>query len=192
MTKEEIRKHYLDKRLGYSDGYIEEASVAICRHFFKRFELTNVRCIHLFLSIAEKKELNTQPILDSLLTTFPTLPIALSKSNFQTNELYLYQYDPMIPMLKNRYGIPEPQGGSKISPQSLDIALVPLLITDLHGHRIGYGKGFYDRFLAECRPGCLKIGLSLEEPIDKLPAEPFDFPLTHCISPTRIYDFFPK
>ena len=48
------------------------------------------------------------------------------------------------------------------------LVLVPGVCFDQTGHRVGYGKGFYDRFLKTCRPGCLKVGLSYFEPVDPI------------------------
>jgi 5-formyltetrahydrofolate cyclo-ligase len=68
--------------------------------------------------------------------------------------------------------------------------LVPLLAYDLKGNRVGYGKGYYDRFLAECRPDALKIGFSYFEPEEQInDTEDFDIPLNYCVTPHRCYEF---
>ena len=70
------------------------------------------------------------------------------------------------------------------------MVLVPLLGFDERGHRVGYGKGFYDRFLAECNPKIQKIGLSLFEPVAQIDdTSDFDIPLDACITPNRIWYF---
>jgi 5-formyltetrahydrofolate cyclo-ligase len=59
---------------------------------------------------------------------------------------------------------------------------------DRRGFRVGYGKGFYDKFLSECRADCLKIGLSYFEPIDEISdAQNFDVRLDCCITPKEIF-----
>jgi 5-formyltetrahydrofolate cyclo-ligase len=71
-----------------------------------------------------------------------------------------------------------------------DIILIHLLAFDKNGHRVGYGKGFYDRYSALCRPDCLKIGISFFEataPIDDVEAH--DIALDIAICPTQVYDF---
>ena len=90
----------------------------------------------------------------------------------------------------NEYNIPEPIHGEIIEPSQIEMVLVPLLSFDLKGHRVGYGKGFYDRFLQQCSKDCLKIGLSYFEPIDQLndPGE-FDVTLDACITPQQVYVF---
>lgn len=88
------------------------------------------------------------------------------------------------------WGIPEPLGGTVAKPTDFDIILIPLLAFDKNGQRVGYGKGFYDRYLAVCRPDCLKIGISLFDPVDHIEeVESFDIPLDIAICPAKLYDF---
>jgi len=69
------------------------------------------------------------------------------------------------------------------------VVIVPLLICDLNGYRLGYGKGFYDRFLSECRADVLKIGLNYFEPIAQIPGEDTDIPLDFLITPINCHAF---
>ncbi len=73
---------------------------------------------------------------------------------------------------------------------SIDWVLVPLLAFDRRGHRVGYGKGFYDRFLAGCRSDARKIGLSLFAPvvaIDDIGSQ--DVALDAVVTPDRVWTF---
>lgn len=88
------------------------------------------------------------------------------------------------------WGIPEPVGGTVVKPTDFDIVLIPLLAFDKYGHRVGYGKGFYDRYLVNCRPDCLKIGISLFDPVDLIAeVESHDISLDIAICPSKLYDF---
>jgi len=90
----------------------------------------------------------------------------------------------------NAYGIAEPINGEWITPEEIDLVFVPFLACDEKGYRVGYGKGFYDRFLASCRPDILKIGFSYFEPVEHISdINQFDVPLNICITPNRIYEF---
>ena len=92
--------------------------------------------------------------------------------------------------LINAFGIPEPKGGSEISPELIDMVIVPLLCFDQSGNRVGYGKGYYDRFLKKCRKDCIKIGFSYFSPIVSIEdTNEFDIPLDYGISPDAIYEF---
>jgi 5-formyltetrahydrofolate cyclo-ligase len=90
----------------------------------------------------------------------------------------------------NTHQIPEPSMKlPPILPTDLDVVFIPLLQADTQGNRLGYGKGFYDRYLALCRPNVIKIGLNFFEPIPSIPAEKTDIPLNYLITPNRVYEF---
>ena len=90
----------------------------------------------------------------------------------------------------NAYGIPEPKAGSEISNELIDLVIVPLLCFDKLGNRVGYGKGYYDRFLKNCRKDCIKIGFSYFAPIASIDdTNEFDIPLDYGISPDAIHEF---
>ena len=91
---------------------------------------------------------------------------------------------------KNQLGIREPVNSSKSNPDLLEVIFVPLLAFDKQGDRVGYGGGYYDKFLGDIKNNALKIGLSLFEPIDKiLDIEDYDISLDYIITPKRVYNF---
>lgn len=95
-------------------------------------------------------------------------------------------------LVHNRWGIPEPDPvlSPAIEPVELDAVLVPLLGYDARGHRVGYGGGYYDRFLAECRPEVIKIGLSFFEPIEAIQdLNEWDVQLNLCITPDKVHQW---
>lgn len=90
----------------------------------------------------------------------------------------------------NKYYIPEPINGTIIAPASIGLVIVPLLAYDTNGNRVGFGKGYYDRFLALCNEDVVKIGFSFfgpEASIEDVNA--FDIPLDLCITPNGIHTF---
>jgi 5-formyltetrahydrofolate cyclo-ligase len=91
---------------------------------------------------------------------------------------------------KNEYNIPEPVDGIEIPSTKIDVVFVPLLTFDKKGHRVGYGKGFYDKFLSACKPDAIKIGLSFFE-AEELIEGIFegDIALNYCVTPDRVYSF---
>ena len=91
---------------------------------------------------------------------------------------------------KNQLGIREPVNSSKSNPDLLEVIFVPLLAFDKQGDRVGYGGGYYDKFLGDIKNNALKIGLSLFEPIDKiLDIEDHDISLDYIITPKWVYNF---
>ncbi len=87
-------------------------------------------------------------------------------------------------------GIPEPQGGEEVWPEAGDVMLLPGLAFGQDGSRLGYGKGFYDRYLAACpiRPHCWGLGYE-EQLLDALPAAPHDQRLDLLVLPRKIVYF---
>lgn len=146
---------------------------------------------HIFLSIVEQKEVHTDDIIHIL--SGKDKNIVISKSDFKTGGMSHFLLTDATVIQKNAYHIPEPVDGIPIPTSSLEVVFVPLLAFDLKGHRIGYGKGFYDRFLAACSPNTLKIGLSFFEAETHI-GERFesDILLDFCVTPKKVYQFETK
>ena len=111
-------------------------------------------------------EINTNPIIDFLLLKNKT--IVVSVSDFSTNTLKHFLFDRKTKLKVSSYGIPEPINGIEIDTKKIDLVFVPLLISDEKKYRVGYGKGFYDRFLAECKLDVKTIGLNFFKPIKEI------------------------
>jgi 5-formyltetrahydrofolate cyclo-ligase len=187
MNKAELRKKYKALRLELSTEQIEELSLEIANQLLQ-LPVWEKEFYHLFLSIAQQKEVNTENILHILQGKDKN--VVLSKTNIKKNKLTHFLLTDTSLISKNRWNIPEPEGGIPIPPKQIDVVFVPLLAFDEQGHRVGYGKGFYDTFLSECKPEVIKIGLSF---FDAEPAfkEVFssDIPLDYCVTPSKIYSF---
>jgi len=92
--------------------------------------------------------------------------------------------------MPNRWGISEPFTGEIIDDKEIDLVLVPLLCFDEMGYRVGYGNGYYDKFLANCRKDCLKVGVSFFEPIGEIEdVREFDIRLDYCVTPEKVWRF---
>lgn len=183
MEKAKLRKEYIAKMAALTHGEVEDRSQAVAKLFFENFKLTNEH-IHIFLSIAKNNEINTYHIINQILREFPNVKIAVPKSDFANGTITCFSYSAHTKLKVNKLGIPEPASGDVIESSLFDIVLVPLLCFDKDGYRVGYGKGFYDRFLPDCKPGLKKIGLSLFPAIEKISdTNEFDVKLDGCIEP---------
>ena len=143
---------------------------------------------HLYLSIKNKNEVDTNPILNIL--NGKDKKVIVSKSNFNDLTLSNYILDNDTILKINKYGIPEPINGNQIQSSKIDVVFIPLLAFDKNGNRVGYGKGFYDRFLKNLSPQAIKIGLSYfgpENNIDDI--EKHDILLDYCICPQKVFNF---
>lgn len=183
MTKKELREKYKNLRSQLSNSDLEKISQNICKKLLTQFSLKNKK-VSVFIPISKFNEINTWLIIDNIKADF-YLPVINEK-----DELKQIQFEGKHQLKQNTWGILEPQFGNEINPKELDIVLVPLLTINKNGKRVGYGKGYYDKFLARCKPDCLFIGLyqfdELEE-IDDLHES--DIALHYCVSPTRLIKF---
>mgnify|MGYP005861282955 CR=1 FL=1 len=187
MTKAEIRKVYKQKRQALSQHDIEEKSIAIANQVLK-LDIWQHTYYHLFLTIHRQKEINTEMLMHVL--QGKDKQIVISRSNFKDYSLSHFLLTDSTPIKENHFGIPEPTDGIAVSVEKIDVVFVPLLAFDQKGHRVGYGKGFYDRFLNQCRDNTLKIGLSFFEPLDTLlEAQPHDMTLDVVVTPKGSYWF---
>ena len=187
MDKKELRKKYKTLRKNLSEDTIEEWSLKIANQLI-RLDIWQHSFYHLFLPIESQKEINTEYILQVLAGKDKN--IVLSKSDFETREMTHFLLTDNTRIKKNTYDIPEPVDGLEVPVSKIEVVFVPLLAFDEKGNRVGYGKGFYDKFLAECKPEILKIGVSFFEPENIIPdVLNTDIQLDLCITPTKVYNF---
>lgn len=187
MLKSELRRLYKQKRNALSSETVEANSLAIANQLLK-LPIWNASFYHIFLSITEHKEVNTDYILNIL--SGKDKNIVISKTDFKNLKMSHYLLLDTTIIKKNEWNIPEPVDGIEINSGKMDVVFVPLLAFDLKGHRVGYGKGFYDQFLSECKPETLKIGLSFFEAENEI-TDVFtsDIALDYCVTPNKIYSF---
>lgn len=162
----------------------------IRKQFVNTFHLETIHSVHCFLPILKQKEINTWLLIESLRTLKPGIHIVVSVSIPQTHELHHYLLEEHTQLEENRWGIPEPTGGREVDPQEIDMVLLPLLAYDKRGHRVGYGKGFYDRFLAKCRQDVVSVGLCFEQPVDDIEGiHEYDYQMDYCVTPEKVWRF---
>lgn len=187
-NKSILRKVYLEKRKTLTNAEFISRNKNILSFILKEFDFSISKFVHVFLPIEKFREVNTLPLIDYLKSK--NQQIVLSKSKLKTNDMQHFLLNDNTELIENKWGIIEPKGGIEISKNKLDIVFVPLLVFDKKGNRIGYGKGYYDKFLSKCNNKCIKIGLSLSSPLDLIPCmNSLDIPLDYCICHLEIYKF---
>lgn len=190
MNKSELRKDYLFLRKSLSKKDRDSRDSVITDRFFDEFDLADIHFLHLFLSIEKFTEIRTLPIVVKLWRDSPAISTVVPRVNSETLLLEHLKYDKNAKLIENRWGILEPAGDEVVEIEKIDLVLIPLLAFDGRGFRVGYGKGFYDKFLAQCRDDCLKIGLSYFPPADEISdVNDFDVKLDLCITPENIFSF---
>ncbi len=191
MQKTSLRREMLLKRHSYLPAEITARSQQICQQFFKNFSVSGLQVVHVFLPIVSKNEVNTWFIIQHLQINYPEITIAVPVTNPDNQTLSHYLLTPETNLQLNEWKIPEPVNAVQIPASVIDLVLVPLLAFDEKGHRVGYGKGYYDRFLHLCRPDVITVGLSFEEkPVPLIPdIYEGDKALQFVVTPTIVYQF---
>jgi 5-formyltetrahydrofolate cyclo-ligase len=142
---------------------------------------------HLFMPVEKNKEVDTSYLL-SIIQGKDKQPVVPKMVDDHGLEHYLLSDQTTLKM--NRWGIPEPLSGIALTPQQIEVVFVPLLVFDQEGHRVGYGKGYYDRFLAECPKSTIKVGLSFFDPVSKIEdIDTNDIALDYAVSPRQVFVF---
>ncbi|MEY4929969.1 MAG: hypothetical protein RI909_693 [Bacteroidota bacterium] len=188
MNKDELRKIYLHKRLALTQREHQELSQKLADIFFQAVDLSNVKTLHIFLPIESKREPNTWLIVERIQKEFPHIHLVIPKVTGEVMEHIFFEGDHQLE--KTKWGMVEPKQGIQAEVKEMDMVIVPLLAIDKQGHRIGYGKGYYDRFLSACRADCRKIGITFfecEETIEEKLTS--DITLDACLTPTELLLF---
>jgi 5-formyltetrahydrofolate cyclo-ligase len=186
-NKKELRLKYKALREQLSENDVEEMSLAIANKVLA-LPIWEKTYFHIFLPITAQKEVNTEFILHIL--SGKDKEVVISKSDFSTREMTHFLLTENTKIKKNEYHIPEPIDGLEVPISKIEVVFVPLLAFDKKGNRVGYGKGFYDKFLAQCSPETIKIGLSFFEPEEIIEAVfESDVKLDYCVTPNSVSKF---
>ncbi len=187
VEKSQLRQEYLALRTSLSETAYQQKNRQLTDQLFATYAFTGA--VHCFLPAERQREVDTWPIVRRL-WTIPAVQVLAPRCRPSGNALSHHALTPDTPLKNNRWGIPEPVANQEYSTLTIDWVLVPLLAFDQRGHRVGYGKGFYDRFLAACRPDTQKIGLSLFPPAEYIDdTGPLDVPLDAVVTSNQIWTF---
>lgn len=179
-VKEKLRSRLMSRRQQIPDAERKRLSREISTQLFTWDVYRKAERIHCFVGVSAKGEVETLPALDQMVREGKE--VYLPKVHASSPVLKHVRYREPESLVSGPYGIPEPAGDETIVPEKLDLILVPLLAADTQKNRLGYGKGYYDRFLARATgvsAGLLFQAFLFEKP---LPAEPHDIPLDYLIT----------
>ncbi|MCE6990710.1 5-formyltetrahydrofolate cyclo-ligase [Dyadobacter sp. CY323] len=192
INKAILRQQFLQRRISLFEEESQKKNDAIYRLTKNVFKVYSKKTVHVFLPQPEKNEVDTWKLVRWFWANLPKSQIVAPYVIPGTFEMEHYELNKNTPLILNRWKIPEPDPvkSKKIHEDQIDAVLVPLLIFDKKGYRVGYGGGYYDRFLKKCRPDTVKIGVSFFEPVDEIgDLDAHDVPLNMCITPEYVYRF---
>ncbi len=187
MRKSEIRSVFKARRNSLSQEEVDLFSKNCFDHLLNKFNFEN-KNIGIFFPIKKFNEPNTFLFFDSL--KIRNSNVYAPKSDFIKNEMDFYLIKSIMDLHVNDYGIPEPQSKNKTKIKSLDFILVPLLAINKSGFRVGYGKGFYDKFLMNFTGNPITIGVNLISDFVEIEnIDSNDIPLDYFVSPIGVVCF---
>lgn len=185
MLKADLRKIYKAKRKSFNAQEFQQMNAQIAKNA-TQFICDEYSVYHVFLPIQRMFEVNTYPIIDQLFKAGKR--VVLSK--VEGDKMLNCEVNSDFKTELNSLQIPEPTAYTEINSQEIDVVFIPLLISDKKGNRVGFGAGFYDRFLKSCKTNVVKIGLNYFESIDEISdVYEFDVRLDYCVNPYRIESF---
>jgi len=189
MLKSELRKRFLDKRNQLDEVQWEKLNRQLSDWVLDFInKIPNKGIIASFLPIADKREINTPFIHELVASSGVNITWCFPRVESEGN-MHFYQFQSENEIEISAWGIPEPMPipSQLVRAKDIAIMLIPLITFDQNGHRVGYGKGFYDQYLAKCSPNLLKIGLSIFDEISVIDdLESTDIPLDVIITPTGL------
>ena len=188
MKKDLIRKIYIKKRKELPSSIYEKGSSLLIKNLIELINKYQPGCVHCFLSIHSKNEINTMPIIQHCWKN--NIGVVVPVSNFEDGTLKNAEFKADTQTKKGKYNITEPINPVWVNSEMIDMVITPLLAFDGKGYRVGFGKGFYDRFFASLNKDVKRIGISLFESCENIEDfNEYDIPLTHCVTPNKTYTF---
>ena len=187
MLKQEARKVFMQKRKQLSAKELIAQSHQINENL-QSFLTDEITAIHVYLPITSKNEIDTWSIIKDLWARERRVAVPVIDS--AENRIISCELMYSTKVKENQWKVPEPVERKIFDDKALNMVLVPLLAIDHLGYRVGYGKGFYDRYLKTLNQDVLKVGLSIFPPIDRISdVDPWDIAMDYCITPKEIIRF---
>jgi 5-formyltetrahydrofolate cyclo-ligase len=194
MNKSECREHFLALRRNLSreewqlkNDQILDRLVKLCLKLSPGEGL-------LFFPIEKKREVDLRKLPNMLYENGKSWSWSLPVMN-ENQGLNACRWIKDEPLLEAKFGVLEPQSipERKLNGSAISLIILPLIIADQNGNRVGYGKGFYDRFMSSEATNALRVGVSMFSPIHEISdINPMDQRLHILICPEKSLAFDPE
>ncbi|RNC85523.1 MAG: 5-formyltetrahydrofolate cyclo-ligase [Balneola sp.] len=177
--KDSLRKSILSQRTKIHKSVWEQKCSRIIEYALESKEYRQARVVHTFVSMNQRFEVNTHALITHMLAHGKE--VIVPKTDFENESLIHSKINSLSDLVQNKWGVLEPKNVNPVLIDSIELVFVPLLAVDLEGNRLGYGKGFYDRFLKSIT--ARSLGLIFEEfVLESVPFDTFDQKLDGFIS----------
>ena len=179
MTKQELREKMMALRNGLSPEEKQHAGAACASRLVQRVGFERAKTLFCYRAVGNELDLESILQMARIAGKEVAFPRVTGQETMEFVVGGVFQ--------KGFRGIPEPQGGSVVLPTAGDLMLLPGLAFSEKGQRLGYGKGYYDRYLAALkgRPACWGVGYGFQL-CSRLPAQEWDQPLDAILTPEKI------
>jgi 5-formyltetrahydrofolate cyclo-ligase len=167
-AKRRIRREVLRERDAAPTTVRQESGERVAERFLALPEVQRATTIMLFWSFGS--EVPTRPLIDRL----HERGVAVALPTVEGAELVPVRYVPGDPTTLTSFGVEEPVGGVRLDPSAIEVVGVPGVAFDRRGRRIGYGGGYYDRFLRGLRAFTVGLAFELQVRDEDLPGGSFD------------------
>lgn len=190
QKRKNLRQTVLNKRDRLPESDRAEKSLSIASRIVKLPEMTNARVCFVYMHF--RSEVQTTAIINYLLAAEQTVVVPCTLPH--TSQLAAVEItDPDKQLVPGYCGIPEPLpalvAAGACDPGLIDVAIVPGSVFDRFGGRLGYGGGYYDRFLATNAPHAVRIGVAFElQMVDRVPVEAHDQFMDFVVTEQNLYD----
>ncbi|MBI2653813.1 5-formyltetrahydrofolate cyclo-ligase [Candidatus Woesearchaeota archaeon] len=180
--KNQLKESILQKRNSLSKEEILEKSNKIKNNLFNLEQYKKSKIVMFFVSFGS--EVHTHDMIKEALKSKTVIVPKVVHHEIEPS--VIIDFDNLVP--SGKFKIPEPIEAMKIAYKNIDLILVPGIAFDKEGHRIGYGFGYYDRFLRRV-PKAIKIGLAFDlQIVDKIPREMHDVPVDLIVTEERVIE----
>lgn len=185
MIKAELRKLYLEKRKTLSNDEVLILSEKILENFILQFNIIENQSVHVFLPIKKFNEIETKFLIEY----FWKRKVNVFVPKISQNKIISVKLTSETVLKENSWGILEPISNEN-ECSNFDFVITPLLYCDRKGNRIGYGKGFYDKFFKTINADAKKIGVNYFPPIESIDdVSDFDVKLDYLVTPVETLSF---
>ena len=181
--KQTLRKRVLEKRNQIPEGSWLDASKRIIRSLMDTDIYQQAKVIHTYISMNSRREVSTDILIEEMFARSKRVVVPVT--DFKTNTLSHTEINSATELKENKWGVKEPKDQEEFDISELDMVIIPMAAADRNGNRLGYGQGFYDRFLSKTE--AKKIGLVFSNFLfDTIPVEEFDKKLDVIITEEEV------